>query len=148
MDLASLEAAARERLDPAAYAYFAGGAGDRVTLGDAGPAWARVRLRPRVLRDVAEVTTATTVLDAPVASPVLAAPVALLSLAHEEAEAGWAAGTAGSGSVPVLSSRTTMPVGVVAAALPAGAAWWFQVYVLRDRGLTAGLVRRAAAAGA
>ncbi len=147
MDPGALEAAARERLDPAAYAYFAGGAGERVTLEDARPAWSRVRLRPRVLRDVSEVTTATTVLGTPVSAPVLAAPVALLSLAHQTAEAGWAAGIASAGSLAVLSSRSTTPVASVAAAAP-GAPWWFQVYVMRDRGLTAELVGRAAAAGA
>ncbi|MDP9386087.1 MAG: alpha-hydroxy-acid oxidizing protein, partial [Actinomycetota bacterium] len=52
-----LSAAARERLDAGAYAFFAGGTGDA-----GGTAWDRLALRPRVLRDVAEVTTSTTVL--------------------------------------------------------------------------------------
>ncbi len=137
-----LAAAARERLDADAYAFYAGGTGDA-----GGAAWDRLALRPRVLRDVAEVTTSTTVLGTPVAAPVLAAPVAFLALAHPEAEAAWVAGVAAAGALTVVSSRSSTPLAEVAAAAP-GAPWWFQVYVLRDRGLTAELVGRAAAAGA
>ncbi|HEX8104545.1 MAG TPA: alpha-hydroxy acid oxidase [Solirubrobacteraceae bacterium] len=141
-DANALEAAARAALDPAVHAFYAGGTGPA----DAA-AWARVGLRPRVLRDVAAVDTATTVLGVPVASPVLAAPVALLGLAHPGGEAAWAAGVAAAGGLRVLSTRTTTAIAAVADAAP-GAPWWFQVYVMRDRGLTAELVRRAAAAGA
>lgn len=136
--------AARERLPAAVYEYFAGGSGREQTLAAAASAWREVALRPRVLREVSAVTAATTVLGAPVASPVLAAPTALLRLLHPEGETAWAAGVAAAGGLAVLSSRTSVPIADVAAADP----WWFQVYVLRDRELTAELVRRAVAAGA
>ncbi len=45
-----------------------------------------------------------------------------------------------------MSTRASRPLEDVAAAV--GGPWWFQVYVMRDRELTAALVRRAAAAGA
>jgi 4-hydroxymandelate oxidase len=106
-----------------------------------------VRLRPRVLRDVAAVSTSTTVLGTPVASPVLAAPVGYLRLAHPQGEAAWAAGAAAAGALRVLSSRSSTRVADVAAVAP-GAPWWFQVYIMRDRQLTAELVRRAVATGA
>jgi 4-hydroxymandelate oxidase len=49
----------------------------------------------------------------------------------------------------VLSIRSTRRIEDVADAVAAeGGAWWFQVYLMRDRELTAGLVRRAAAVGA
>lgn len=138
----ALEAAARDRLDAEAYAFFAGATGD---TGER--AWARLALRPRVLRDVSDVSTATTVLGTPLAAPVLAAPVGFLCLAHPEAESAWAAGVAAAGALAVVSSRSSTPVAEVSGAAP-GAPWWFQVYVLRDRGLTAELVGRAVRAGA
>lgn len=135
----ALAEAARERLDPDAYAFYAAGAGE--------PGWDRIALRPRVLRDVSEVATATTALGSPIAAPVLAAPVAFLCLAHPGAEAAWAAGVAAAGGLAVVSSRSSTPVAEVAGAAP-GAPWWFQVYVLRDRGLTGELIGRAVRAGA
>lgn len=147
LDLERLEAAARATLDPAAYDYYAGGSGQERTLASNGPAWTDIRLRPRVLRDVAEVATRTTFLGTPVSSPVMVAPVAFLRLAHPEGESAMAAAAAAAGAMRVLSSRSSTPVAEVALAAP-GAPWWLQVYVMRDRGLTAEMVRRAAAAGA
>ena len=58
----NFEAAARERLDPGVYAYFAGGAGDEQTLRANSAAFGRWELRPRVLVDVGEVSTGATIL--------------------------------------------------------------------------------------
>lgn len=62
MDCDALEAAARERLTELAYDYYAGGADDEVTLADNIAAWRRLRLRPRMLRDVTAIDTSVTVL--------------------------------------------------------------------------------------
>jgi 4-hydroxymandelate oxidase len=126
-------------------AFLAAGAGDEVTAADAATAWDRLRLRPRVLVDVSAVTTATTVLGTKVNTPVLVAPTAMHRCAHPDGEAATAAGTAESGSLFCLSSRSGTPMAKIAAA---GGPWWAQVYVLRDRELTAGFVRSAASAGA
>jgi 4-hydroxymandelate oxidase len=121
------------------------GAGDEITASGAPAAWDRLRLRPRILTDVSCVSTATTVLGAPVATPVLVAPTAMHLCAHPDGEAASAAGTAAAGSLFCLSTRSGTPMAQVAAA---GAPWWAQVYVVRDRNLTAGYVRRAAQNGA
>ena len=77
LNCADYEQLAAERLEPGALAYYAGGAGDEHTLRENTAAWSRRRLRPRVLVDVSDVTTATTVLGTPVPDPVLVAPTAL-----------------------------------------------------------------------
>ena len=69
--------AAAARVDPSVWCYFEGGAGDEVTLRANRGAYGRWRLRPRVLVDVGEVSTATTVLGTPVSMPLLVAPVAM-----------------------------------------------------------------------
>lgn len=144
--LEALEDQARSILPRAVYDYLAGGAEDERTLADNVAAWSRLRLRPRILCDVTEVSVATTVLGTPVRLPVLVAPVAFHRLAHPEGEVATARGTAAAGSIMVVSTRASMPLEDIAAAAP-DLPPWFQVYVLRDREWTADLVARAAAAG-
>ena len=145
MDLAALEEEARSLLPGPTYDYLAGGAGDELTLADNVAAWDRIRLRPRVLRDVGTVDTATTVLGTPITSPVLVAPTAFHKLAHPDGELETARGAAAAGALMVAATRSTTPLEDIAAT--ADAPRWYQVYVLQERDHTADLVRRAAAAG-
>jgi 4-hydroxymandelate oxidase len=146
VDLAAFEQTARGRLDPAVYDYVAGGADDELTLADNLAAWARLRLRPRVLRDVRRVDTATTLLGTPVPTPILVAPTGYHGLLHPEGEAATAAGAAAAGSLMVVSTQANRSLEEVAQRAP-GAPRWFQVYVHVDHGFTEELVGRAAAAG-
>lgn len=145
VELEEMEARARAVLPSGTVDFFACGSGDEIAVGEAEAAWAAHRLRPRVLRDVTAVDTATTVLGAPVAAPVLVAPTAFHTLAHPEGEVATAAGTAAAGSLMVVSMRATRRLEEIAAA---AGPWWLQVYMMRDRALTAGVVDRAVAAGA
>lgn len=146
MDLAALELTARARLSRAAYDYVAGGADGERTLADNVAAWARHRLRPRVLREVSTVDASTTVLGAQVRAPVLVAPTAYQRLVHADGEREMARGAAAAGSVLIASTLATTALEEIAAAAPECLRWW-QVYVQRDRAATARLVARAAAAG-
>jgi isopentenyl diphosphate isomerase/L-lactate dehydrogenase-like FMN-dependent dehydrogenase len=140
------EKAARERLDPGAYGYYAGGAGDERTLRANVEAFARWELRPRVLVDVSDVSTATTVLGEEVALPLLVAPTAFHRLAHPDGELATARAAAAAGTVMCLSTLSSASPAELAAAAP-GAAQWFQLYWSRDRGFTAELVAAVAEAG-
>ncbi len=141
-----LEDRARRLLPSDVYDYLAGGAEDERTLADNVAAWARLRLRPRILRDVSQVDLGTTVLGSPVRLPVLVAPVAFHRLAHLDGELAVARASAAAGSLMVVSTRASTTLDDIAAAAPAPPLW-FQVYVLQDRQWTADLVTRAAAAG-
>jgi 4-hydroxymandelate oxidase len=140
------EAEARARLGAGAYDFFAAGAGEGLSVDEAVRAWRAWRLRPRVLVDVSSVDTSCTLLGHTLAAPLLVAPTAYHALAHEEGELASAAGAAEAGALYVMATRATRPLEEVAAV--AGNPWWFQVYVLRDRGLTRALVERAVIAGA
>ncbi len=146
MELQDLEERARAQLDGPAYDYYAGGADDERTLADNVAAWRRMRLRPRVLRDVATVTTATTVLGTEVDAPILVAPTAYQRMAHDEGEAATARGAAAAGTLMVASTIATVALEDVAAAAP-DAPRWFQVYVRTDRSWSAELISRAVDAG-
>jgi isopentenyl diphosphate isomerase/L-lactate dehydrogenase-like FMN-dependent dehydrogenase len=144
ISLVDLEAIAEEHLDPAAFAYYAGGAADEVTLRDNPAAWSRHRLRPRVLVDVSTVDASTTVLGTPVAMPVGVAPTALHGLAREEAELATARAAARAGVLFCLSSLASRPMEDLA---EVDGPRWYQLYAHSDRGITADLVARAAASG-
>ena len=68
--MADFEKIARERMDPSAYDYYAGGANDERTVADNLRAFERWVIRPRVLAGVREVDTSTTLLGTPMTLPV------------------------------------------------------------------------------
>jgi isopentenyl diphosphate isomerase/L-lactate dehydrogenase-like FMN-dependent dehydrogenase len=146
VNVADAERAGREQLEPGPRNYFAGGAGDEVTLRENMAAWGHWRLRPRVLTDADGVSTATEVLGGPVSMPVLVAPVAYQGMAHPDAEAGMAAGAAEAGTVMCLSTLANTRPSEVAAAAPEGR-HWFQLYAFKDPGVTRGLIEEAGDSG-
>ena len=148
-DSAALQRRARKLLPRDVYDYYAGGSGRERTRRANEKAWRQVWLAPRVLRDVSAVDTTARLLGTEFATPLGVAPTGFHGLAHPDGEVATAAGAARAGALFVLSIRSTRRIEDVADAVAAeGGTWWFQVYLMRDRELTAGLVRRAAAAGA
>jgi 4-hydroxymandelate oxidase len=147
LDLDALEEEARTLLEPGAFDYIAGGAEDEVTLADNVEAWKRVRIRPKVLRDVSAVDASTTLLGQRVTSPIGIAPTAFHRLAHPDGEEATAQAAAETGSLMVLSTRATATAAEVRAVAP-DALLWFQVYVLTDRKRTARLIEAAVGEGA
>jgi 4-hydroxymandelate oxidase len=142
LNVADYERAAEEKLDPAAFGYFAGGANDEWTLRENVAAFKRWVLRPRVLVDVSELTTATTVLGTELSFPVLVAPMAFQRVAHPDGEVAMAQGAAAAGTAMCLSTLSQSAIEEVAAG-----ARWFQLYWSPDRGAVQDLVARADAAG-
>jgi isopentenyl diphosphate isomerase/L-lactate dehydrogenase-like FMN-dependent dehydrogenase len=144
--LADVERHAAELLDAGPLGYYAGGAGDERTLADNLAAWAAHQLLPRVLVDVSDVSTTTTVLGTEVSMPVLVAPVALQRMAHPDGEPGMARAAAAAGTIMTLSTLASATPAEVARAAP-GAPRWYQLYVARDRGVSRSLVDQAVEAG-
>jgi isopentenyl diphosphate isomerase/L-lactate dehydrogenase-like FMN-dependent dehydrogenase len=138
------EAAAAELLDDGAHGYYAGGAGDEVTLCDNVEGFRRWLLRPRVLVDIAGCSTRTTVLGQEIAMPLIVAPVAFQRVAHPDGEVGMANAARSAGTIMCLSTLATSSLVEVAAT---GAPRWFQLYVFQDEGVTRDLVARAKDAG-
>jgi 4-hydroxymandelate oxidase len=138
------EAQARARLPADVFDYIAGGSGREWTLRENLRAYGRWVLRPRVLVDVSSVDLQTTVLGQPVTMPILLAPTSFHRLAHPDGEAATARAAKEAGTIMAVSTLSTVTIEDIAAV---GAARWFQLYVMEDRDLTAGLVRRAHSAG-
>ncbi|HYP56075.1 MAG TPA: alpha-hydroxy acid oxidase [Solirubrobacterales bacterium] len=146
INVADFETAAAAKLEPGVLGYFAGGAGDEVTLRENVAAWGRWRLRPRMLAGLDEWSARTEVLGAEVSMPVLVAPVAYQRLVHPEAEIAMARAAAAAGTVMCLSTLATTRPREVAEAVPDGRRW-FQLYCFRDEGVTKALMDEAIEAG-
>ncbi len=142
LTLTVVEGLAAARLDPHWREYLVGGAGDERTLRDNLDAFARRRLRQRVLCGIDAVSTATTVLGHSVNSPVVVAPVAYQRLAHADGEEGMARAAAATGCAHCLATFSTASTAEVAAAAP-DAVRFLQVYVFRDHGVTDELIAQA-----
>ena len=146
LDLENLEHRARERLSATMYDYFAGGADDETTLADNPAAWKRIRLVPRVMRDVSTVSIATEVLGTPLSMPILVGPWAFQGLAHPEGERATARGAAAAGTAMVASTVATTSLEDVAEGRRRVAAV-VPVLPAARSGMTTDLLHRAAAAG-
>src|SRR6187200_3414421 len=96
--IADFEARAAELLDEGPHGYYAGGAGDELTLRANVEAWQRIAIRPRVLVDVSERDPSTMVLGRRRPHPVFVAPTAYHRLAHPEGEQAMARAAAGAGA--------------------------------------------------
>ncbi len=137
LNVADYERLAAERLDPGPLGYFAGGANDELTLAANVEAYRGWCLRPRVLVDVGDPSTATTVLGQEVSMPLLVAPVAYQRMAHPDGEVAMARAAAAAGTIMCVSTLGTSAFEDV---LGTGASCWFQLYVPRDEGRASELV--------
>jgi L-lactate dehydrogenase (cytochrome) len=108
-------------------------------------AFARVELRPRVLRDVTAIDTSTDLFGRTLAMPVILAPTGYTRVAHSLGELAVARAGARAGVPWSLSTMGTRSIEEVAA--DSDGDKWFQVYTWKDRGLVRELVERAGAAG-
>jgi isopentenyl diphosphate isomerase/L-lactate dehydrogenase-like FMN-dependent dehydrogenase len=145
INIADFENLARERMDAAAYDYYAGGANDERTVADNLRAFERWVIRPRMLVGVREADTATTVLGLPLTLPVALAPTAFNRLGHPDGELAAARAAGAVGTLMCCSTISSWSLEEIAAV--ATGPLWFQLYVYRDRDVTRDLVRRAEAAG-
>src|SRR5438552_14164960 len=115
-NLLQLEELARQVIEPGAFDYIAGGADDEVSLRRNREDFERITLRPRMLVDVSNVDTSTTVLGTRVGLPVLLAPTAGHKLCCEEGEHATARAVAAADTIMILSTLSTTRLEDVAAA--------------------------------
>jgi lactate 2-monooxygenase len=142
----ALEAEARAKLSPEAFAYVAGAAGAEDTTRANREAFTRWRIVPHMLRNVASRYLSVEVLGQRLPTPVILAPIGVLSVVHPEAEAAVARAAASLGLPFALSTVSSKPMEQVAE-IAGSATRWFQLYWGRDPELTASMLARAEAAG-
>jgi L-lactate dehydrogenase (cytochrome) len=103
-----------------------------------------IRFRQRILVDVSKRDLSTTILGEPAALPLILAPVGLLGMQHGDGEI-LACRAAQAAGIPfTLSTMSICSIEDVAASVDKP--FWFQLYVMKDRGFIKALIERAIAA--
>jgi len=142
MDLRGL---ARRRLPRAVFDFFDGGAEDEQTLAENRAAFGRAKLIPRVLNDVSTVDLSTTILGTPSALPICVGPTGAAGFGGHGTDVNIARAAAAAGVPYSLSTSATASIERIKANAPGRL--WFQVYILKQRDFTMGLIKRAEEAG-
>jgi isopentenyl diphosphate isomerase/L-lactate dehydrogenase-like FMN-dependent dehydrogenase len=145
-DLTRLEELTEQRLAPGPVGYVAGSAGNGSTARANRDALDRLRIVPRMLRDVHERDLSVEVLGRALPAPLALAPVGVLSIMHPDAEPAAARAAAAQGVPYILSSASSTTIEEVAEAMGDGERW-FQLYWAKDREVTRSFLNRAKAAG-
>ncbi len=138
-----LRQAARRRVPRAFFEYADGGSYAEQTLNANRKDLEGIKLRQRVLVDVSNRSTATTILGERVSLPLALAPIGLCGMQHGDGEI-LACSAAQAAGIPfTLSTMSICSIEDVAAAV--NKPFWFQLYVMKDRGFVRSLIERAAA---
>ncbi len=141
-----LRTIAKRRTPKAAFDYTDGAAEAELSLARARQAFLDIEFHPGILTPAPDLDTSTTILGGPSALPFGIAPTGFTRLMQTEGETAGASAAAAAGIPFTLSTLGTTSIEDVRAANPNGRNW-FQLYVMRDREISYGLARRAAAAG-
>ncbi|MBK6707655.1 MAG: L-lactate dehydrogenase [Sphingomonadales bacterium] len=132
---------AAKRLPRTLFDYIDGGAGAEVTLHDNVRDFQKLRLSQRVMRDISDTRTDIDLLGEKLAMPVILAPVGMGGIMAHRAEV-QAKRVADKFGIPfTLSTVAICPVDEVAAV--SDTPFWFQLYMLRDRGVVLEMLQRA-----
>lgn len=137
---------AQRRTPRAAFDYTDGAAEFELSLSRARTAFEDIEFHPDILRPAENVDTSTQILGGPSALPFGIAPTGFTRLMHTEGEIAGAGAAAAAGIPFTLSTLGTTSIEKVKETNPTGRNW-FQLYVMRNRDISYGLVERAAAAG-
>ncbi len=127
------------------FEYLDHGSYDELTLARNRSDLDALQLRQRVLIDVARQSLAKPILGAPAAMPLVIGPTGIAGLVHGDGEVLTAKAAEEFGIPFCLSTVSICSIEDVRSATKAP--FWFQLYVMRDRGYTAALIDRAEAAG-
>ena len=139
-----LRALARRRVPKAFFDYADGGSYTESTLRANRADLEAIRLRQRVMVDVSKRSLETSILGETAAAPIILAPVGLTGMQHGDGEILAAQAAEAAGIPYTLSTMSICSIEDVAAAT--AKPFWFQLYVIRDRGFTKDILARAQAA--
>ena len=139
--ISDLRDIARRRVPRALFDYADRGAYDELTLRRNREDFEKLRLRQRVMVDVSQLSTGTTVMGEHWTMPIGIAPTGLTGLFHRDGEIHGARAAQAAGVPFTLSTMSICSLEDVRAAVEGR--FWFQLYLMRDRGFTAALIGRA-----
>lgn len=140
-----LRNAAKRRLPRLLFDYIDGGSYDEITLRRNRDDLKAIALRQRVMVDIGKLSMATTLLGQPMRMPLVLGPVGFAGMYARRGEV-QAARAAHAAGIPICLSTLSI-CGLQEVTRDSGAAPWFQLYMVKDRGFCATLIERAKALG-
>jgi 4-hydroxymandelate oxidase len=143
LPLVELETAAKDVMDPLAFAYVSGGAGQEKCLNRSRSAWGRIYLKPKPMSSLLGFSTEVQFAAADLSFPCFVAPMAYQKLATQDGERASHMAALAQGAGYVLSCQTS----VRPSELGSGP-FWFQLYLQPDPKVTVALIQSALSAGA
>jgi isopentenyl diphosphate isomerase/L-lactate dehydrogenase-like FMN-dependent dehydrogenase len=143
--VAALRALARKRLPRMVFDMVDGAAGDEITMRANEAALAAFELSPKLLEGAPTRDQSVELFGAKLRSPVIIGPTGLAGLLWPHAELAAARAAARFGTIYCTSHASTATMEEIGAATPGPK--WMQIFLYKDRGLTAEFTTRAAAAG-
>jgi len=139
-NIEDLRKIARKKLPKPLFNYIDGGADDETNVRGNTHAFDSVRLVPEYLVDVAEIDTSTKVLGREISMPLFLAPTGMTRLFHHDGETAVSKAAAAAGTYYSLSTVGATSIEDVAAACDGPKC--FQIYVMKDRGITREFIQR------
>jgi L-lactate dehydrogenase (cytochrome) len=144
LSIEDLRQLARRKIPKAIFDYADGGSYEERTIRRNAADLDAMSFRQRVMVDVSKISLATTLLGAPVSMPLAIGPTGLAGLFHADGEILGARAAAACGIPFCLSTMSICSIEDVRAAT--NEPFWFQQYLMKDRGFNQELIDRAAAA--
>jgi isopentenyl diphosphate isomerase/L-lactate dehydrogenase-like FMN-dependent dehydrogenase len=144
-NIGELREAARRRLPRGVFEFFDRGSEDEASLRGNREAFARIKLRNKVLVDVSRRSMATSLFNKPMSMPLAIAPTGVAGVCWFQGEAELARAAATAGVPFTLATPSVTSIETIAAV--EGGRKWFQLYMWRERELSYALVKRAQDAG-
>lgn len=145
LTISDLRLAARRALPRVVFDYLDSGAEDELCLQRNRQGFEELEMVPEVLNDVRDISTTTTILGCKSSLPLILAPTGFTQLIHHQGERAVARAAAAGGIPYAVATLANTPLEEVAQSATGPKA--FQLFMLRDRGISAELVERAGAAG-
>jgi L-lactate dehydrogenase (cytochrome) len=140
LNIEDLHKLARKKLPAPMYNYIAGGADDESNVLGNTHAFDRKKLIPEYLVDVANIDLTTKVLGREISMPLFLSPTGMSRLFHHDGETAASKAAAAAGTYYSLSTLGATTIEDVAKACNGPKC--FQIYVMKDRGLTREFIQR------
>ncbi|KAG8631048.1 hypothetical protein KVT40_000188 [Elsinoe batatas] len=138
------EEIASRTISPKTWAFYSSASTDCLTRDLNTSFFSRISFRPRVLRNVSQISTSTSMLSHPISLPLYIAPAALAKLISPLGEKALATGAASPTLIPqIISTNASFPIATIRSASPS-TPMFFQLYVNKDRAKTAALLAHVA----
>ena len=152
------QVAAKQLLSKPVYEYIASGTEDEQTLNENQMAFKRFFLRPRMLKNVKDVSTSISLFGQKLSMPVLITPAGVHKVAYQDGEISTTRAAKKIGTIMSLSQHATCTIEEISMAYDTtevdvvlqnnnstdqGRLLWYQCYILKDRNITKSLIKRA-----